>query len=345
MGFERRRQLLVCAVTLALLLSACASGNVGRSAGRTATPAGDATAPADDNGGLPETTLPDDACALMAQEDMADLATGTISQTRPLDPSGKVSFDGAVNMLGKEIRCSWSLENPAAALTLTVGEVPGHNKSETKQLADKVYDSLKERYGPGTNSANQQSKVEGVGDRAFATVDATGGTGEIVVANEGPVTVVLDVSPAPGKSPEEVARAAAGILDQVAAEANKNAGTTTTTKPGSVSPNERSATGSLTISGSSQDWLNTTWQWKPGQAIDSCNELTLSNAEGDFGFFRVEDGGKVTFGSGRLPDYLTATGGRISGVGTDRVTISFDGEADNGQVTAHLKGKFEVHCP
>ena len=150
---------------------------------------------------------------------------------------------------------------------------------------------------------------------------------------------------AAGSAPFWGALRAAAVLAQVAPAASENAATTTTTKPVSLSPDERSAKGSLTISGSSQDWLDTVWEWKPGQAIDRCNELTLSNAEGDFGFFRVDDGGKVTFGSGRIPDYLTGTGGKISGVSTQKVTISFDGEAANGQVTAHLKGKFEIRCP
>ena len=346
MGSGTRRLLLVGAAAMALLLAACTSGSTERTAGKTAsTPESDAAEATDDNGGLPDTTLPDDACGLMSQDDMADLATGTPAQARPVDPSGKVSFGGAVNMFGKEIGCTWSLENPAAAVSLTVGEAPGHNKSETKQLADTVYEKLEERYGPKTNESNEQLDVKGVGDRAFVTVDRSGGSEEIGAANQGSATVLITVSPASGKAPEDVARTAAAVLAQVAPAASENAATTTTTKPVSLSPDERSAKGSLTISGSSQDWLDTVWEWKPGQAIDRCNELTLSNAEGDFGFFRVDDGGKVTFGSGRIPDYLTGTGGKISGVSTQKVTISFDGEAANGQVTAHLKGKFEIRCP
>jgi len=350
------RLLLVCvAILVSAGTTACAQPLVrqgARSAPETpgAVPAGTDSAAdtSDDNGGLPDTTLPDDACGLLKPADLAILVPGTTSQTVPAEPRGAVHMESDIQMLGKEISCVWNLLDPQADVKLTVAEVPGHNLSETKDLADKVYRKLVEHFGPqGSPYVTQQSDVSGVGDRAVV-LDGTYGASpyRAIIANQGDITVLIEAHPANASTTQAAAAVAATILSKVGPAASRNASTTTTHPTASTSATEPSVTGTLTVSGAPQAWLNTTWSWQPPNAVDGCSSVTLNNDEGDYGFVEVDQTGKVTFGSGRLPDALTGQAGKLSGAGTDHPTFDIDGTVSGPDGTqATVKGKLEIHCP
>lgn len=302
----------------------------------------------DDNGGLPDTTLPDNACGLLEPADLAILVPGTLNQTVPVDPSGSVRMESDIHMLGKEIGCIWNLLDPQAQVRVTIAEVPGHNLSETKDLADKVFTKMTEHFGPqGTPYVTAQSDVDSVGDRAVV-FDGTYGTSpyRVVIANQGDITVLIEAHPVTAATPPAGAAVAATILSGVGPAAARNASTTTTRPTMSTSATEPSVTGTLTVSGAPQAWLNTTWMWEPPNAVEGCTSVTLNNDEGDYGYVKVDQSGKVTFGAGRLPNVLTGQAGRLSGAGTEDVTLDVDGTISGPDGTqATVKGKLEIHCP
>lgn len=136
-----------------------------------------------------------------------------------------------------------------------------------------------------------------------------------------------------------------------------NPADTATTSAGAVPLGDPSAEGSLEITGATNaDWMNSTWRWKSGDAINTCSDLvvsiTLTTEAGDYGFLEVstvdDPDGDITFGSGRLSDPLTGSGGKVTGelVGTQykNVTVSVDDDVSGGDVTAHVKGKFSLEC-